>query len=85
VQSAQLQDSNGRVLVVDDIVLVLTVSAAVIGAGATLLEQIKRFVVAAKEVGKELGVSCVSVEGEERLVPPEELTETDAQFLAAQG
>jgi len=85
VQSAQVQESNGRVLVVDDIVMVLTVGAAVFGAGATALEQIKRFIVAAKEVSKELGVSSVSVEGEERLVAPEKLTEADARFLAAQG
>jgi hypothetical protein len=85
VQSAQLQESNGRVLVVDDIVLVLTVSAAVFGAGATALEQLKRFIVAAKEVGKELGTSSVSVEGEERLVAPEKLTEADARFLAAKS
>jgi hypothetical protein len=82
VETAHVQASNDRVLVVDDIVLVLTVSAAVLGAGATALDQLKRFIVAAKGVGKELGLGKVAVEGEERLVEPEKLTEADARFIA---
>jgi hypothetical protein len=82
VEAAQVQEGDQRLLVVDDIVLVLTVSATLLGAGATALEQLKRFIVAAKDVGKELGLPAVSVEAEEKLVAPEKLTEADARFIA---
>jgi hypothetical protein len=68
--------------VVDDIVIVLTVSAKVFGAGALALEALRRMIVAAKGAAKELGVTNVTVEGDGALVAPENLTEAHAQFIA---
>jgi hypothetical protein len=83
VEAARSEAIRNRAFGVDDILLVLTISANVLGATALTLEALKRVIVAAKEVAKELGLKKVSVEGDGALVPPEELTDADAQFIAA--
>jgi hypothetical protein len=67
---------------VDDIIIVLTVSAQLLGAGALTLEALKRLIDAAKGVGQSLGIEHLSVEGHGRVVDSKDVTEADANAIA---
>jgi len=83
IASANSTVNRERVLGVDDVILVLTVSAEVFGAGALSLEALRRLIVAVKGVSEEIGLTKLLVEGYGALVKPEELTEADAKFIAS--
>ncbi len=83
VESAEV--ASDRVIDVNDIIVVLTVSAQVLGAGALTLEALKKLIDAAKGVGASLGIHKVSVEGHGRVVDSDALTEADARAIAGSG
>jgi hypothetical protein len=74
--------ASDRVIGVDDIIVVLTVSAGLLSAGAATLEALKKLIDAAKGVGESLGIHKVSVERRGRVVDSESLTEADAKAIA---
>lgn len=76
---------NDRVIGVDDVIVVLTISAKLLGAGALTLEALKKLIDAAKGVAQSLGLNKVSVEGHGRVVDSEALTEADAHAIATAG
>jgi hypothetical protein len=83
VEAARSQPVQGeRVVGVDDILLVLTLSAKLLGATALTLEALNRVIVAAKHIAHELGLQNLRVEADGGAVPPEQLTEDDAKFIA---
>jgi len=83
VEAAQVPATGGnRIAGVDDVLLVLTVSAQLLGAGALTLEALKRLIVAVKGVAEELGYKNLMVQADGGNIPPEELTEADAHYIA---
>jgi hypothetical protein len=83
VEGAEI--ASDRVIGVDDIIVVLTVSAKLLGAGALTLEALKKLIDAAKGVGESLGIHKVAVEGQGRVVDSEALTEADAKAIGGAG
>lgn len=81
-ETARSEVISTRAIGVDDILLVLTISTQVLGASALTLEALKRVIIAVKEVAAELGLKNVTVEGDGALIPPDKLTNSDAQFIA---
>jgi hypothetical protein len=83
IEAARSERLASRVIGVDDVLLVLTVSAKLFAAGALSLEALKRLLVAAKAVAEELGLKSVTVEGAfGRQVDPAKLTEADALAIS---
>jgi hypothetical protein len=67
----------------DDVILVLTISAKVFGGAALSLEALHRLIAAAKAVAHDMGwAGKVTVEADGGRVKPEELTEDDASFIS---
>jgi hypothetical protein len=83
VEGAEL--ASDRVVGIDDIIVVLTLSAQLLAAGALTLEALKKLIDAAKGVGESLGIHKVSVEGRGRIVDSESLTEADAKAITDAG
>ncbi len=82
VDGSQAQPATNRIVGVDDVILVLTVGAKLLGAGALSLEVLHRVIVAAKAVAHDLGwTGTLTVEGDGGRVKPEQLTEDDAKFI----
>ena len=77
--------ASDRVMGVDDIIVVLTVSAQVLGAGTVTLVALKNLIDAAKGVGASLGIRKMAVEGRGRVVDSEAVTEADVQAIAGAG
>jgi glycine/D-amino acid oxidase-like deaminating enzyme len=80
VESAQ--NVTNRALVVDDVLLVLTVSGELFAAGAVTLVALKHLIDAAKGVGESLGVKELLVESRRGFVSSDALTESDAKAIA---
>ncbi len=83
VETAEV--ASDRVIGIDDIIVVLTISAKLLGAGALTLEALKKLIDAAKGVGQSLGIHTLSVEGHGRVVDSEALTEADAKAISDAG
>jgi hypothetical protein len=83
IEAARSNPMDTRVVGADDILLVLTVSAKILGAGALTLEGLHRVLVGVKKIANDLGVKSFTIEGDGGLVSPEELTEGDAKFIDA--
>ena len=85
VEAARSKPLQSRLVGVDDVILVLTVGAKLIGAGALSLEALHRLIVAAKAVAHDMGwTGTVTVETDGGRVKPEGLTPDDASFIAEQ-
>jgi hypothetical protein len=82
-EMARAKVSDERVIGVDDIILVLTVSSSLLTTGALTLESLRRFIAAAKGVAEEFGLRNATIEGRGRLVPFDQVNEADAQAIAA--
>jgi hypothetical protein len=83
VESAEV--ASDRVIGVDDIIVVLTVSAKLFGAGTLTLVALKKLIDAAKGVGASLGIHKMAVEGRGRVVDSESVTEADVKAIAGSG
>ena|ERR1700719_1390347 len=85
VEAARSEVLRNRAVGVDDILLVLSTSTSLLAAGTLTLEALRQFIVAIKKLAEELGLKKVEVEGDGGVIPLEELTEADAQFIARSG
>jgi hypothetical protein len=83
IEAARSNPMDTRVVGADDILLVLTISAKILGAGALTLEGLHRVLVGVKKIANDLGLKRFTVEGDGGLVSLEELTEGDAKFIGA--
>jgi hypothetical protein len=83
IEAARSNPMDTRVVGADDILLVLTVSAKILGAGALTLEALHRVLVGVKKIANDLHLKNFTVEGDGGLVSPEELTDGDAKFIDA--
>ncbi len=81
VEAARAKSMETRVVGVDDVLLVLTVSAKILTAGALTLEGLHKVLVAMQDIAKDLGIKNFTFEGAGALVKPENATEADAKFI----
>jgi hypothetical protein len=83
VEAAKSEPAQRRLVGVDDVILVLTVGAKLIGAGAEALVALHKLIAAAKDVAHDMGwTGTVTVEADGGRIKPEELTEDDAAFIS---
>jgi hypothetical protein len=84
VEAAKSEPVLSKLVGVDDVILVLTVGAKLLGEGAAALTALHHLIAAAKLVAQDMGWSgTVTVEADGGRVKPEELTEDDAAFIKA--